>query len=104
MELARQDPGRLEGMASPGGLPGSGGRAVAVQDLGPVGVPGGGGPVRVQGQCPAPPVDDHLVMEKTQEYAVLDAGGAAVGLVPDVVDLARGGGLGAAAGPPALPV
>src|SRR5579862_7135512 len=41
-------------------------------------------------------------MEKTEENAVLDAGGAAVGLVPDVVDLARAGGLAAAAGPPAV--
>jgi hypothetical protein len=35
--------------------------------------------------------------EETQQYAVFDAGGAAVGLVLDVVDLARGGGLVAAA-------
>jgi hypothetical protein len=85
-----------------GVLPGSGGWAVAVEHLGPVGVPGGGGPVRVQDQLPAPAVDDHLVMEKTKKNAVLDAGGAAVGLVPDVVDLAGAGGLGAAAGPPAV--
>src|SRR5579859_6737616 len=83
-------------------LPGSGGRAVAVQDLGAVGVPGGGGAVGVQDELPSPAVDDHLMMVKTEQNAVFDAGGAAVGLVPDVVDLAAGGGLGAAAGPPAV--
>ena len=41
------------------GLPRSGGRSVAVQHLGAVGVPCGGGPVRVQHQGPAPPVDHH---------------------------------------------
>ena len=46
----------------PGLLPGAGGGSVAVQHLGPVGVPGGGGPVFVQHQRPAPPVDHDLVM------------------------------------------
>jgi len=83
-------------------LPGSGGRAVAVQDLGAAGVPRGGGAVRVQHEGPAPPVDDDLMVEETEQDAVLDAGRAAVGLVLDVVDLAGGGGLGAPAGPPAV--
>jgi len=64
-------------------LAGSGGRAMAVEHLGAVGVPRGGRPIRVQDQRPAPPVDHHLVMEKAQKNAVLDAGGAAVGLVAD---------------------
>src|SRR5580658_6264705 len=89
-------------MGGPGALPGSGGRAVAVQDLGAVGVPGGGGAVGVQDEGPAPAVDGDLVVEEAEQDAVCDAGGAAVGLVPDVVDLAGGGGLGAAAGPPAV--
>src|SRR5579859_7420927 len=86
----------------PGVLPGSGGWAVAMEDLGAVGVPGGGRAVRVQDELPAPAVDDHLMMVETEQDAVFDAGGAAVGLVPDVVDLAAGGGLGAPAGPPAV--
>src|SRR5579863_6643617 len=73
-----------------------------MEDLGAVGVPGGGGAVGVQDELPAPAVDDHLMMVETEQNAVFDAGGAAVGLVPDVVDLAAGGGLGAPAGPPAV--
>jgi hypothetical protein len=95
-------PSPHRGSSGPGVLPGSGGWAVAVQDLGVVGVPGGGGAVRVEGECPAPAVDGDLVVEEAQQDAVADAGGSAVGLVPDVVDLAGGGGLGAAAGPPAV--
>src|ERR1700722_1765885 len=83
-------------------LPGAGGRPVAVQDFGAVGVPGGGGAVGIQDQGPAPPVDHDLVVEKTQQDALPGAGVAAVGFVLDVVHLARGGGLGAAAGPPAV--
>ena len=37
------------------------------------------------------------MVEEAHEDAVFDAGGAAVCLVPDMVDLAGGGGLGAAA-------
>src|ERR1700757_1147617 len=84
------------------GLPGSGGWTVAVEDLGAVRIPRGGGAVGVQDQLPAPAVDDDLVMKKAEQNAGLDAGGAAVLLVADVVDLASGGGLGAAAGPPAV--
>ena len=50
------------------------------------------------------PVDDDLVVEEAQEDAVFGAGLAAVGLVPDVVDLAGRGGLAAPADPPAPPV
>jgi len=42
------------------------------------------------------------MVEPAQEHAVFDAGLAAVLLVPDVVDLARRGGLVAAAGPLAV--
>src|SRR6266576_1438504 len=62
-------------------------RAVAVQDLGLVLVPGGGGPVGVQHQGPALPVDRDLVVVGAQQHAVLGAGRAAVGLVPGVVHL-----------------
>src|SRR5690349_11046850 len=54
---------------------------MAVQDLGLVLVPGGGGAVGVQDQGPAPAMDDHLMMEPAQQHAVLGAGRAAVGLV-----------------------
>jgi hypothetical protein len=46
-------------------------------------------------------VDGDLVVEGAVQGAALDAGGAAVGLVAQVVDLA-GGGLAAAAGPLAV--
>ena len=91
-------------LSHPGSLPGAGGWPVAVQDLGLAGVPGRGGPVGVQHQCPAPPVNDHLVVEGAEQDAVAEAGVAAVGFVLDVVDLAGGGGLVAAAGPAAVPV
>ena len=51
-----------------------GGWSVAVQDLGPVLVPGRGGPVRIQHERPAPLVDDNLVVEPAQQHAVLDRG------------------------------
>ena len=47
----------------PSGSPGAGRGAVAVQDLGAAGVPGGGGPVGVQDQGPAPPVDHNLMVK-----------------------------------------
>src|SRR5689334_24591583 len=83
-------------------LPGPDRGAVAVQHLGPVLVPGRGRPVRVDDQGPAPPVNRDLVMEPAQKYAVLDAGRAAVSLVPGVVHLARLGGLVAPPGPLAV--
>src|SRR5580693_9276282 len=75
-----------------GVLPGARWWAVAVEHLGAVGVPGGSGAVGVQDQGPAPPVDHDLVVEETQQDAACDTGGAAVRLVPDVVDLAGPGG------------
>ena len=62
----------------PGPLSGPGGRSVAVQDLRLVLVPRGRGAVRVQDQGPALLVDHDLVVEKTEQDAVLDAGLAAV--------------------------
>src|SRR6185312_15963498 len=88
----------------PGPLPGAGGWAVAVEHLGLVLVPRGGGPVRVDDQGPAPPVNHDLVVERAQQHAVLDRGRPAVGLVRGVVDLAGAAGLVAAAGPLAVPV
>jgi hypothetical protein len=49
-------------------------------------------------------VDHDLIMEGAEEHAVPGAGRAAVGLVLDVVDSARRGGLIAPAGPPAVAV
>jgi hypothetical protein len=83
-------PGYPRALAGPRGWP------VAVQDLRLVLVPRRGRPVRIQDQGPAPPVDDDLVVIEAQEDAVLGAGFTAVGLMPDVVDLARTGGLVAA--------
>src|SRR6266571_3284071 len=85
----------------PGGLPGPGRGAVAVQDFRLVLVPGGGGTVRVQHDGPALLVDHHLMVEGAEQRAFGDAGGAAVGLVGQVMHLAGGGGLVAAAGEPA---
>src|SRR5271165_905004 len=70
---------RSPGSADPWGLPRADRGAVAVQDLGLVRVPGGGGAVGVQDQGPAPPVDHDLVVKEAQEHAVFDAGLAAVG-------------------------
>jgi len=47
-------------------------------------------------------VDDDLVVEEAEQGAVGDAGRPAVGLVAEVVHLAAGGGLVAAAGEPAV--
>jgi hypothetical protein len=58
-----------------GVLPGARWGSVAVEHLGAVGVPGGGRPVRVQDQGPAPLVDDDLVVVETlcrpRDYADL---------------------------------
>ena len=59
---------------------------------------------RREDQVPAPPVERYLVVEGTQQDALLEAGGAAVRPVPDVVDLASGRWLVAAASPSAPPV
>src|SRR6266536_3404128 len=87
---------------SAGWSPGADGRAVAVDDLGLVLVPGGRGAVGVQDHGPAPLVNNNLVMKEAKQGAVFDAGRAAVGPVPQVVDLAAGRGLVAAAGEPAV--
>src|ERR1035437_6832594 len=81
------------------GLAGAGGWAVAAQDFGFVPVPGGGGAVGVADQGPAHPVDHDVMVIPAQQDAVLQAGDAAVALVPEVVDLAGCGGLVAAACP-----
>ena len=75
-----------------------------MEDLGFVGVPRGGGPVGVQDERPAPPVDDNLVVEPAKLNTISSAGLAAVGLVLDVVDLACRAGLDAAASPPTVAV
>jgi hypothetical protein len=62
-------------------------------------VPGGGGAVGVQDDGPAPLVDDDLVVEEAGQGAVVDAGRAAVGPVPEVADLTGAGWLVAAAQP-----
>jgi hypothetical protein len=69
-----------------------------VEDLGAVGAAGGGGAVGVEGDGPALLVDGHMMVEKAVQRAAVDAGGAAVGQVGDVVHFAGGGGLVAAAG------
>ena len=73
------------GLTGPGPVDPFSRGSVAVQRLGLVFVPGGGGAVGVQDQGPARRVDHHLVVKPAQQHAVLDAGRAAVGLVPGVV-------------------
>src|ERR1700733_6506443 len=87
----------------PSGLPGACWWSVAVQDLGLVLVPRRGRPVRVDDQGPAEPVDHDLVVVVAEQDAVFEAGVAAVGFVCGVGDLNAGGGLGASAGPFAVP-
>jgi WD40 repeat protein len=86
----------------PGRSPRAHGWAVAVDDLGLVLVPGGGGAVGVEDDGPAPLVDDDLVVKEAEQGAVGDASRAAVGLVAQVVHLAAGRGLVTAAGEPAV--
>jgi hypothetical protein len=78
-------------------LPRAGRGPVAAEDLGAVGAAGGGGAVGVQRDGPAPLVDHDVVVEETEQCAVFDRGGAAVGLVGQVMHLTGGGGLVAAA-------
>src|SRR4029077_6339603 len=87
-----------------GPLPGAGGWSVAVQHLGLVLVPCAGRAVRVDDQGPAPAMNHDLVVERAEQDAVLGGGLAAVSLVFRMVHLAGAGGLGAAAGPLAVPV
>src|ERR1700691_1902402 len=79
-----------------GVLPGAGGWAVAVDDLGLVPVPCGGGAVGVQDEGPAHPVDHDLVVVAAEQDAVFEAGFPAAGLVGQVVDLTCRRGLGTA--------
>src|SRR5580698_9099942 len=51
---------------------------------------------------PSPPVDADVVVVLAGDHAVVDAGGAAVFFVFDVVDVGDGGGAVAAAGPGAV--
>src|SRR6202453_4740333 len=77
----------------PGGLPGARGRAVAAQDLGPVPVPRGGGPVGVADQRPALPVNHDLMMKEADQNAIFETSFATVGLVLEVMHLASRRGL-----------
>jgi hypothetical protein len=74
--------------SSRGGYPARAGRSVAVQDLRTFLVPRRGRAVAVQGEGPAPLVDDNEVVEGAEKDAVFDAGLSAAGFVPDVVDVA----------------
>src|SRR5437868_2064769 len=85
-----------------GRSPGPGRWTVAVDDLGLVLIPGCVRAIRVEDHGPAPLVNDDMVVKETEQGAVGDAGGAAVLAVPQVVDLAAGRGLVAAAGEPAV--
>ncbi len=83
--------------ARAGVLPGWGGWAVAVQDLGSVRAVGGGGPVRVQDHGPAPQVDHHMTVKEAEQPAIIDTSFATIGLRGRMVDLTRRRGLVAAA-------
>ena len=80
-----------------------GGWSVAVVDLA-LGAAGFGAAVGVQDEGPAEPVDAHLVVVGAQQDQVFEPGGAAVRAVDDVVHLAAGRRLVAAARPYAVPV
>jgi hypothetical protein len=68
--LAVEPADRPDGGSEPGLLPGAGRGSVAVQDFGLVLVPRGGGPVGVDDEGPAPPVDHDLVVERAEQDAV----------------------------------
>src|ERR1700691_1740163 len=89
----------------PGGLPGARGRAVAAQDLRPVPVPRGSGPVGVADQRPALPVNHDLMMKEADQDTIIETSFATVALVLEVMHLASRRGLITAAGPlaPAIP-
>src|SRR5205807_6355182 len=95
--------GTAPGAFTPAG-PGAHGCGALWSCPGLVLVPRGRGPVGVQGQGPAPPMDRNLVVEKTQQDTILGAGLAAVLLVLDVVHVTRRRGLVAPGGPPALTI
>ena len=85
----------------PGVLPGLSWRAVAMQDLRLVRVPGGGA-VGVEHDGPAHSVDHDLMVVPAEQNAVFHAGLAAVGLVRDMMHLGRRRGLVATPSPPAV--
>jgi len=68
----RTDSGRVVG--SPGGLPGLGWGAVAMQDLGFTSVPRCSGPIGVKDDGPAHSVDHDLMVIPAEQNALLDAG------------------------------
>ena len=72
----------------PGVLPGVVRGAVASEDFSAIGAAGGGGAVGVEGDGPALLVDHDLMVVRAVQSAGLDAGGAAVGLVDQVVHFA----------------
>src|SRR6202046_49640 len=76
-------------------LGGVGWGAVAVQDPAVMRADGGDGPVRGQGDGPAPPVHGDEVMKSTQKQHVRQAGRAAASAGDQVMRLARRGALGA---------
>src|SRR5256885_13690660 len=94
--------GRTDPGASPGDAPGGRGCGVLWSCPGLVLVPRRGGAVGVQDQCPAPPVNHHLMVEPAEKHTFLDAGRAAVGLVLGVVHLAGTSGVVAPPGPLAV--
>src|SRR5580693_9982576 len=98
-------PGRVKfrlGASAWWALPGTGGRAVAVEDFGAVGAAGGGGAVGIEGDGPAPLMDRYMMVEETVQGAAVDAGLPAVGQVGHMVHFTGCGGLVAAAGPAAM--
>lgn len=74
-------------------LPGAGRRAVAAEDLGAVGAAGGGGPIGVERDGPAPLMGYDLMVKRAVQPSGLDAGLAAARLVDQVVRFARRSGL-----------
>ena len=75
---------------------------MAAEDGFAVGAGGAGGSVGEEFEFPAVAVDADFVVVLAEQGAVFDAGGAAVFLVGDVVDVADGGSSVAAAGPGAV--
>ena len=76
---------------------------MAVEGPDAVGAFGGGGAVGVQGQCPAPAVNDHQMVEVAEQGQVVQAGRAAFGPRDQVVHVTADG-RGGAAGEGAVPV
>ena len=68
----------------------------------PSGAASDAGPVRVQGQLPAPAVDAHIVMKLAEKDTISDGGNASVGLMSQVMHVTGRWPL-TAAGPLAVP-